>query len=317
MVNIIPLLFGYSLDLIIGDPRWLPHPVRAIGFLIDRSERVLRRRDNVLKFKGLILLIVVSSLSFLLPYLLLELLGSFNLVIKLAFSSVIIFQILATKSLYMETIKVYKALKIGDIALAKKELSYLVTRDCENMEVEDIIRSTIETISENIVDGITAPLFYIAIGGAPLGMFYKAVNTLDSMVGYKNDKYMDFGYFSAKFDDLINFIPARVTSYIIVISCFLLGLNYKSAYRILKRDKRNHSSPNSGYAEAPVAGALGIFLGGRVSYFNVIHNKPTMGEGIKKPDLEDIRITHRVMFLTSILTVSLLILLKVGVEFVR
>lgn len=317
MVSLIPLICGYFLDILIGDPRQLPHPVRAIGLLISNTEKVLRKKDRFLKFKGLVLLIFVSFLSFIIPYILLKFLNSINVLVGVIISSLLIFQILATKSLYTETIKVYKALNCGNIQLAKKELSYLVSRDCETMEEEDIIRSTIETISENIVDGITSPLFYIMLGGAPLGMFYKAVNTLDSMVGYKNEKYMDFGYFSAKFDDVINFIPARLTSYLIVFSSFVLRLNYKDSYTILKRDKANHSSPNSGYAEAPVAGALGIRLGGKVSYFGVIHNKPTMGNEDRRPNIEDIKSTHKIMFLTSVLTLILLIIIQLGVSFVR
>lgn len=294
-------LTGYILDLIFGDPRSLPHPVRVIGKMIVRMESLLRREDKNLKIKGLFLLISVSGISFLTVYLALLLLSYLNIYLEYIVTSFIIFQILATKSLFTETNKVYKALIEDDLKLARKELSYLVTRDCEEMDEVEIVKSTIETISENIVDGITSPLFYILLGGAPLGMFYKAVNTLDSMVGYKNDKYRDFGYFSAKFDDLINFIPARATSLIIILSTMILRLDYAEAFRILKRDKKCHSSPNSGWAEAPVAGALGITLGGRVSYFNEVVNKPTMGDNIRDAKPYDIRLTHKIMFLTSII----------------
>lgn len=299
MVVIIPFIFGYIMDLIIGDPAFLPHPIRFIGLYINKTEKLLRKNEKKLKIKGLFLLIIVSITSFLIVYITINLLGKLNFYIGIVFQTIFIFQILATKSLFTETNKVYKALKNSDQAEAKKQLSYLVTRDCSRMDEVDIIRSTIETISENIVDGITSPLFYIFLGGAPLGMFYKAVNTLDSMVGYKNEKYIDFGYFSAKFDDVINYIPARITSVIIVLSSFFLKKDYKLAFKVLLRDRRAHSSPNSGYSEAPVAGALNIMLGGRVSYFGQIHNKPTMGDNIKDPSVDDIRSTHKIMFLTS------------------
>jgi len=301
VVVLIPFIFGYILDLIFGDPSIIPHPIRGIGYLIKKTEGILRKNETELKIKGLYLLVIVTSISFLIPLFVINMFSRLNSIAAIVVETFIVFQILATKSLYKETNKVYKALKSGDIKEARKYLSYLVTRDCDNMKEEDIVRSTIETISENIVDGITAPIFFIALGGAPLGMFYKAANTLDSMVGYKNDKYIDFGFFSAKFDDILNYIPARVTSLIIVISTLLLNRDFKSAFKILIRDRRNHSSPNSGYAEAPVAGALGIQLGGEVSYFGVIHNKPTMGDNNRTPVIEDIKTTHKIMILSSII----------------
>ncbi len=308
----IPFIFGYILDLIIGDPLFIPHPIRGIGLLIENTESFLRKDETNLKIKGLFLLIIVSLSSYFTIYLIINIMGIFNIYLEVVIHSFIIFQILATKSLYTETNKVYKALESGDIDLAKKHLSYLVSRDCDNMEKEDIIRSTIETISENIVDGITAPMFFIILGGAPLGMFYKAVNTLDSMVGYKNEKYKDFGFFSAKFDDIINYIPARFTSLLIVLTSMILKKDYKNSWKILVRDSKNHSSPNSGYAEAPVAGALGIMLGGKVSYFGEIHNKPTMGDNLRELSITDIRDTHKIMFITSFLMFIIYILLNIG-----
>lgn len=299
---IIPFTFGYLLDLIIGDPHKLPHPVRAIGLLIKSVEKLIYKKTRLLKFKGLLLLIIVSTVTFSISYLLVHFSSSLDKYLGYLVSTVLIFQILATKSLFTETNKVYKSLKNGDLTEAKKKLSYLVSRDCENMKEEDVVRSTIETISENIVDGVTSPLFYILLGGAPLGMLYKAVNTLDSMVGYKNSRYSDFGYFSAKFDDVVNFVPARLTSLIILISTFLLRYNYINAFKILFRDNCKHSSPNSGWAEAPVAGALNITLGGKVSYFGKVHNKPEIGDSLKRPEIADIKKTHLILFLTSIIS---------------
>lgn len=293
MVTLLPFTLGYALDLLVGDPAIIPHPVRGVGLLISKSESILRRNEKFLYFKGVILFLIVVSISYIIPKIILH----FIPVIEFF----LIFQILATKSLYTETNKVYKALKNGDITLAKKELSYLVTRDCEDMEVEDIVRSTIETISENIVDGITSPLFYSLLGGAPLGFAYKGVNTLDSMVGYKNSKYIKFGFFSAKMDDFINYIPARITSIFIIFSSFILRYNYKESFLVFLRDRKNHASPNSGYAESPVAGALGIELGGKVSYFGIQYSKPTMGNNNRAPVLDDIKKSHKIMCLTSFL----------------
>lgn len=315
MVTAIPFALGYFLDLVFGDPRSIPHPIVAIGKLITLTEGILRKRERYLKLKGVFLFIIVVSISWAIVFGIVKLAGTVHSFLEIGVSGFIIFQILAAKSLYKETIKIYRALKDDNIEDARKWLSYLVTRDCEAMDEASIIRSTIETISENIVDGITAPLFYIFLGGAPLGMFYKAVNTMDSMVGYKNDKYKDFGFFCAKMDDLFNFIPGRITSIFIVISSGLAGKDIRNSFRILKRDKGNHSSPNSGWAESPVAGALGIQLGGRVSYFGTVYNKPTMGDDKREPVIEDIRDCHKIMFLTSglIFLVFISILILAGI----
>ena len=187
----------------------------------------------------------------------------------------------------------------GNLEIARKELSYLVSRDTEKMDKIMIIRSTMETISENTVDGIIAPMFYMFIWGLPLAMTYKAINTMDSMVGYKNEKYMDFGKFSAKIDDIANFIPARITGILIIISSFLLGFDYKNAKKIFFRDRKNHSSPNSAHSEASVAGALGVQFGGKVSYFGKEVVKPTIGDKKKEFRTEDIRKNIRIMYVTS------------------
>ena len=177
-----------------------------------------------------------------------------------------------------------------------------MSRDTGTMDEKMIIRSTMETISENTVDGIVAPMFYMFIGGLPLGMTYKAINTLDSMVGYKNEKYMEFGKFSAKVDDVANFIPARITGIFIIIVSFILHYDYKNSFKIFFRDRKNHSSPNSAHAEASVAGALGVQFGGRVSYFGKETEKPTIGDKIKDFELEDIKKNIKIMYVTSFLS---------------
>lgn len=281
------VLIGYLLDLVFGDPRWLLHPVVVIGKLITILEKVLY---PLKKFGGLILWFLVVGTTVLLTYGL----GLLSIVVQIY----LIFTIFATRSLEREGRKVYKILKTGDLDLAKRELSYLVSRDTENMDQRDIIRSTMETISENIVDGITSPMFFIVLGyliapntplGVALGMGYKAINTLDSMVGYKNKKYLSYGYFPAKIDDIANFIPARITGLIFIpLGTLFTRDSFKGSLKIFFRDRKNHGSPNSGHSEAAIAGALGVQFGGRTTYFNEVLDKPTIGDRKKEFQLEDI-----------------------------
>lgn len=293
---------GYAADLIFGDPYWMPHPIRFIGRLITSSEKTLRRiarGNHALKLAGVALLIFVVGVSFAVPYALLNLAGSVSPVLRHVLEAVMIYQILATKCLDTETKKVSDRLAADDLEGARNAIAMLVSRDTQFMDRVDIIKAAVETMTENIVDGIISPMFYIAIGGAPLGFAFKAVNTLDSMVGYKNDKYLYLGWASARFDDAANFIPARITAILVILSAFFLGLDYKNALRILKRDKGNHSSPNSPLSEAPAAGALRIELGGRAWYFGELHNKPTMGDPIEEPDIGHVVKASRLMYATS------------------
>lgn len=300
----IAIYLGYIMDLMVGDPYWLPHPVIKIGNLIKALEKKLYPlRDK--KMAGIMLLLSVMLVCYGVPYLILQFLGSIGRDLKIAVEAFMIFQILATKCLYVETKKVSNNIKSGNISEARKYVSYLCSRDTSHMTEDDILRTSIETVSENIVDGIVSPLFFIFIGGAPLGWLYKGVNTLDSMVGYKNDQYMDYGWASAKFDDLLNYIPARITGCVIIMAAFVLNFDWQQAFKILKRDKRNHASPNSGYSEAPVAGALNIQLGGRVSYFGKFYDKPTMGNDDNKLTIKHLYSTFKIMFVTSGLSVIL------------
>ncbi len=208
---------------------------------------------------------------------------------------------LATKSLYDESKVVLNALNRGDMEEARKRLSMIVGRDTKDLNGKEILRAVIETVSENLSDGIVAPMFYLTLGGVPLAMAYKAVNTLDSMVGYKNAGYRDIGCFSAKMDDMANLIPARLTGFIIIFSAFILRLNWRDSWRIMQRDGRNHSSPNSGISEAAVAGALDIQVGGENRYFGEITRKPTIGDKIKEVDKRDIKKAWVIMFTSSLL----------------
>ncbi|MGB3367274.1 MAG: adenosylcobinamide-phosphate synthase CbiB [Acidaminobacteraceae bacterium] len=303
------LYLGYILDLIFGDPYVMPHPVVYIGRAISNLEKVFRKlfkSEKALKYAGFLFTFIIVVGTYVIYFYILKV----SRIVSPIFASILevfmIYQIFATRCLANEGNKLYKTLKDGDLEESRKWISYLVSRDTETMNKEDIVKATIETISENIIDGIISPLFFIIIGGPPLAMAYKAANTLDSMVGYKNDKYYNFGYASAKFDDLLNYIPARLSSVLVVVSAFLLKLNYKASFKILIRDRNNHSSPNSAYSEAATAGALNIQLGGKASYFGHTEIKPTMGDYIETPAPKHIKDTIRIMYVSSILGMLLL-----------
>jgi adenosylcobinamide-phosphate synthase len=303
MLNVIAKIgLAYLIDLIAGDPYWMPHPVQFIGKLIGNFEKILYRFKNK-KLSGAVLTITVLSVTFMLSYAL----GMFQIV-----EIYLLYTIFATRCLAKEGMKVYNILKAKDMEKAKKELSYLVSRDTGSMDERNIIRSVMETISENTVDGIIAPMFYMMVGAILLpgnpsgalafGMTYKGVNTLDSMVGYKNEKYIDFGWFSARLDDWVNLIPARITGMIFYpLSAMIFGFDYKSSLRIYFRDRLKHASPNAGHPESAVAGAIGIQFGGVTSYFGESHEKPTIGDKLKEFDIEDIRKNIKMMYGASIL----------------
>ncbi|MCK5780080.1 MAG: cobalamin biosynthesis protein CobD [Psychrilyobacter sp.] len=294
------VLIGFILDLVFGDPRSLLHPVVIIGKLIQNLEKVLHKYK---KIGGVILTIIVVGVTIIVTYFI----SSYLEIIEIY----LIYTIFATRSLALEGVKVFNILKKKDMTLARKELSYLVSRDTHYMQERDIIRSIMETISENIVDGIISPLFFIVIGyflapatplGVALGMGYKAINTLDSMVGYKNEKYIDFGWASARLDDLANFIPSRLTGILLIpISALFLRYDFKSSWRIFFRDRKNHASPNSAQSESAVAGALGVQFGGTTSYFGKMKDKPTIGDKKKEFELEDIKKNINLMYGSAIL----------------
>ena len=312
LIFFIKIWIAYVLDLIFGDPQNVVHPVQVIGKIISAGEKVLLRK----KYKflaGAVLNIFTVSITYTSMYLISKSvkISVFFMIIEIY----LMYTIFSINSLAREGNRVYRILKEGDIEKARKDLSYLVSRDTETMDEKMIIRSTMETISENTVDGIVAPMFYMFLGGMPLAMAYKAINTLDSMVGYKNEKYMDFGKFSAKVDDVANFIPARITGILIVLASMILGYDYKNSLKIFIRDRKNHSSPNSAHSEASVAGALGVQFGGKVSYFGKEINKPTIGDKTKEFELEDIRKNIRIMYVTSFLSLVIFSLIFTGAYF--
>ena len=310
------LIIGYTLDLFIGDPQGFPHPVRLIGNSIKNLENILRKGCKTPmdeRIAGIILWIIIVFSSFIVPYIILSIAAKISVALAIILEAIMCYYILATKSLNDESMKVYYKLKENNILEARKFLSYIVGRDTKKLDDTDIIKATIETVAENTSDGVIAPLLFILIGGAPLGFMYKSINTLDSMVGYKNDKYINLGRFSAKADDVANYIPARISAYIMILASIILKLDYKNAYKIYKRDRYNHLSPNSAHTESVCAGALGIKLAGG-SYYNGIYvEKPTIGDNIKKIEIEDIKTANKLMFTTSILCLLIGIVLKINI----
>lgn len=304
-MNILSIYIGYILDLIIGDPYSFPHPVRYIGKLIKLVENKIRKvskTDKQLKVAGFILWFITVGVTFIVTYLIVKM-ASFIPGGFLISNSILVYTTLATKCLKDEAVKIYKVLKTGDIEKSRIQLSYIVGRDTTHLDEGEIIRATVETVAENTVDGIIAPMFYAFIGGAPLAMAYKAVNTLDSTVGYKNDKYKDLGFASAKIDDVANYIPARISVLLMAIGSFILGYDYKKSFKIGVRDRKNHKSPNCAYPEGAVAGSLGVQLGGTNVYFGKEVYKPTIGDKERDIEIEDIVRTNKIMYATSITSI--------------
>lgn len=306
----IELTIGFFLDLIIGDPENPIHPVRIIGNFASKLEKLTRKLfKKCLKIGGLLTWLIVISITFLINFFILKIVSDFNKYLGIFLGGVVIYFCISAKGLVTEGYKVISLVRKDDIKAARKQLSFIVGRDTENLDKQDIIRAVIETIAENMSDGIIAPIFYAGLGGAPLAMAYKAVNTLDSMFGYKNDKYMEFGYFSAKIDDVFNYIPARITGVLIVLSAMILGYDYKRSFKIYKRDRYNHSSPNSAHPEAAMAGILGVQLGGENYYFGKLVKKQTIGESIKEIEVLDVDKTSKVLYCSAILSYILSIIL--------
>ncbi len=305
---------GYILDLIFGDPYWLPHPIRFIGSLIGKTEKLVRKcfksTPKSLVAGGAVLVILILAVSSLVPLLLLYLLYRSIPWLGFAAESIMCYQILATKCLKTESMRVYHSLKNKDLKEARYNVSMIVGRDTDNLDEAGVARAAVETVAENTSDGVIAPMIYLAVGGPVLGFFYKAVNTMDSMIGYKNDTYLYFGRAAAKLDDLVNYIPARISASLMIMACPFAGLDLKGAIRIYRRDKRNHASPNSAQTEAVCAGAMGLKLAGDAYYFGKLHKKPTIGDDTRPIEAEDIKRVNRLLYAVSFLAVILLILLK-------
>lgn len=299
---------GFLLDLLVGDPYWMPHPIRAIGNLIGALEKQLNSEDPKKALKqGVLLVVLVTGITTLLTAAVLLISYVVNPYLGVVTETILTYYILATKCLKVESVKVYKALKEGDVEGARFAVSMIVGRDTSVLDDYGIAKAAIETVAENTSDGIIAPMIYTAIGGPVLGFFYKSVNTMDSMVGYKNDKFLYFGRTAAKLDDVVNYLPSRISAYLMMAATFLAGLfdqnhySTKGAYLIHKRDSRKHASPNSAQTESTCAGALGIQLAGDATYFGVVHHKPFIGDPVRPVEYEDIRRANVLLYGTAIL----------------
>ncbi len=295
------LVIAVIIDLIIGDPQIYPHPVVIMGKLINLLEIRLRKvvkRNSTEKVAGLFLVIIMLVLTFSFTFYILKLANDLNNYLGLIITLFLLSTTIAIKGLVKAGKNVYQALKEENIALARKELAKVVGRDTENSGEAEIIRGIIETLAENTSDGIIAPLFYAALGGLPLAMTYKAVNTMDSMLGYKNTEYRYFGWAAARVDDLANWIPARITAVLFILAALILGKDWKRTVKVIRRDAKRHPSPNAGYPEAAVAGILGVRLGGVNYYHGEKSFRAYLGEKINEFDLEQIQVSIRLIYLT-------------------
>jgi len=314
-MSFVALISAYLLDLLLGDPQGFPHPVRLIGRLISGLERALRKAHSSpswLILAGVILAGTVCGVTFLATHFLIRFLGDLSLVAGLAASIFLGYITLATRDLHVETRKVLRALEAGDLPRARQELSLLVGRDTAHLDEPEILRALVETIAENISDGVIAPLFYLGLGEPAWAMTYKAINTLDSMLGYKNERFRHLGWASARLDDVANFLPARISGGIIVLSSLILGKGWKDSLRILLRDHARHQSPNSAWPEAAMAGALGVQLGGWNYYFGRPSPKPFIGDRKRNIERKDVREAWRILYLSSFF----MLLLSLGLNWV-
>lgn len=302
------LLTGYVLDLIFGDPRQIYHPIRIIGNLIAVLEKGIRKvfpktsRGELAGGTMLVVLVVLICTA--VPAALLGLAAWIHPVVYWLLASFWCWQILATKSLKTESMKVYAPLKEGDLPAARRAVAMIVGRDTERLTEEGVAKAAVETVAENTSDGIVAPLIFLALGGPALGFFYKAVNTMDSMVGYKNERYLYFGRTAARLDDVLNFLPSRISAWLMILAAAILGMDGKNAKRIYLRDRKNHASPNSAQTEAVMAGALRVQLAGDAWYFGELYKKPTIGDPFRAVEPEDIVRANRLMYLTSALALA-------------
>lgn len=305
LIAVLPLIIGFILDLIIGDPYKLPHPVRLIGKLISSLEKIFREffPDNLI-LAGALLFLTVLTASTAAPLAVLLICYNLNPWLGIAAESILIYYMLAAKCLCKESMKVCRASESHDITEARHAVSMIVGRDTDKLDEKGVIRAAVETVAENTSDGETAPLFYMAFGGAVLGFFYKAANTMDSMLGYKNEKYLYFGRFSARFDDVMNYIPSRLSALMMIFAAYILRYNAKGAWKIWKRDRSSQASPNAAQTESAAAGALDIRLLGDAYYFGKLHRKNTVGDDIRSVESEDIRRVNRLMFCTSVIMLA-------------
>ena len=311
------LILGFLIDLLLGDPRWLYHPVRIIGNGISLLEKILRRMfpktPGGEKTAGFFLVLLICIGSGGVPFLLLYLAYHIHTVLGIALETFMCYQMLAVKSLKAESMRVYEALKKPDLPGARTAVSMIVGRDTQSLSAAGVTKAAVETIAENTSDGIIAPLLYMAIGGSALMFLYKGINTMDSMVGYKNEKYLHFGRYAAKLDDIANYIPARISAWLMILASLFAGFDWKNAKKIFLRDRYNHASPNSAQTEAVMAGALDIQLAGNAFYFGKLYEKPTIGDAVREVETEDIKRANRLLYASAALGTLFFALIRMGI----
>ena len=312
---VLSVLIGFLMDLLLGERGLFIHPIRIIGLMISWGEKVLLKgslKTKVGQFAiGSILSVSVILISFFVPFMLISILTIVHPLAGWVLNTYLCYQIFATRSLKTESMKVYAALIEEDLEKARHMLSCIVGRDTASLNEEQIAKAAVETVAENTTDGVIAPMMFMLIGGAPLGLLYKAINTLDSMIGYQNEKYQYFGKFAARLDDVANYLPSRITAFLMILSCYLCRLNGKEALRIFLRDRLNHKSPNSGQTESVCAGALCIRLGGANTYFGQMVIKKTIGDEGRPANPNDIALTNQLMLTTSWLAIILFSILRI------
>ena len=318
IAGLISIIAGYIIDLIFGDPRPVPHPVVAIGKLVSFCTDRLLCQDSGAKEKrrnGIFMVVIVECACIAVPFCILYLAYRLHLVAGIVIEGIMCWQILAAKSLKTESTKVETALYNNNIEEARFNVSMIVGRDTANLDAEGITKAAVETVAENSSDGVIAPLFYMLFGGAVAGFLYKGINTMDSMAGYKNEKYIDFGRAAAKLDDIANFIPARISALLMVVSAFILGYDAANAWKIFVRDRYKSTSPNAGQTEAACAGALGIELLGDAYYFGKLVKKPSVGDALRDIEPCGIHKANKLMYCMEFLMVVFIIVLRLGVYF--
>ena len=312
-LSLLALVLGFILDLIIGDPHGLYHPIRLVGNLIGLLEKHMNKKSDSpdrQMVMGWLMALIVITFSSGIPLLLLLLAYHIHPVCGLVLETVMCWQLLATKSLKDESIKVYRKLKKHDLQGSRHAVSMIVGRDTEVLDETGVTKAAVETVAENTSDGVIAPMFYMAIGGAFLGWMYKSINTMDSMVAYKNDRYLYFGRIPAYLDDIANYIPARLAGLLMVLASFLVRLDGTHAFAIFKRDRYNHASPNSAQTEAVMAGALNVQLAGDAWYFGELHKKKTIGDDIRPVEAEDIVRANKLLYGTAVVSLVIFTLVK-------
>lgn len=309
------IIIGFIIDFFVGDPHAIPHPVVAIGKLISFLDRKLRIGDSDKRdiLRGVWTVLIVSAVSIAVPSLILWVMWKIHPVAYLAVNSIMCAQIVAARELVRECSAVEKALEKGDVEGARKAVSYVVGRDTEALDKEGICRAAVETIAENGSDGVIAPLFWMFLFGAVGGFFYKAVNTMDSMLGYKNGKYLYFGRAAAKTDDFVNFIPSRISALLMIVSCPLCHLDGKNALRIFRRDRFKHKSPNAAQTESVFAGALNVRLNGPAFYGGVLHEKEYLGDDTRPIAPADIKKSGHLMYTASFMMLIIGVLFRMAV----